>query len=118
VTETERAEAQATAVLDEAEAILARQQAIAARTQANDAVLRQLATQGVGITEASIIGVRLTVLIEHLLGDESAGPRLDYEEKVSERIGQLLGELGAQVARQKLTQGIVLPGPNGAGPKR
>lgn len=76
----------------------------------NDATLQTLAQRGVQVDQGSLNGVRLALLIEHLLGDLDDERRLAYELAVQQRFAAMLAEIQGQVTRATLLQGV-----NGAG---
>ncbi len=100
------------AEVNEALALTERRIVIERMQQANDAALVRLAqTQGVGIKPESVLGVRLQVLIEQLLGGMDDTRRLDYEAAVQAKFTELIADIQQQAARAKLLNGVRLDRP-------
>lgn len=79
--------------------------------QQNDATLRQLAAQGIGVDQVGILGLRLVMLTEHLLGDMDDPRRLAFELELAQRYAEQFATASEQVARARLLQGVQLGRP-------
>lgn len=114
-------EQQAAAAVDDS--LTAKRHEVEQMRASNAAGVQSLAARGVGVTEASLVGVRLEVLVTLLYGDMDAAPRLAYELAVEQKFGELIAGAGkqaaAQVARAQLLQGVRLDPPpdGGQGPR-
>lgn len=101
-------EQQAASAVDDS--LTARRHEVEQMRASNALGIQSLAARGVGVSEASVVGVRLEMLVERLLGDMDTAPRLDYELAVEQRFTELIStageEVAAQVARAQLLQGV------------
>jgi hypothetical protein len=86
---------------------------IAELTATNDAALAEFAKQGIQVDAASIQGVRLVELLNHLLGDMDDPRRLAYELAVQERFVTVVADLRKQIEAHR-SRSILLDGVNGA----
>jgi hypothetical protein len=84
----------------------------------NDATLKQLAQMGVGIDQASVTNIRLTVLLDMLLGGQDDPRRRAYEYRVQTTITRQLAEVRSNAARHRLLQAVKVPGAGALVPKR
>ncbi len=100
------------AAADEALALTERRLEVERMQQANDVALQTLPAQfGVAIDQASIMNVRLMMLIEYLLGDMDSARRLDYEHVVQVKFVELIAQVESQAARAKLLNGVAIRDP-------
>lgn len=83
---------------------------IGALSAESDLKIAKLASDGAPVQPASIIGVRLAVLLDQVLGAEDCEMRLRYELRVQQVIASQLAAVEEQVssaaARAKLLQGV------------
>jgi hypothetical protein len=86
---------------------------VEARIADNDARLMALAQRGVQLDRASILQVRIGVMVEELFGDFDDPRRRALEWKLGERYAELISQAeiqaGAEIAKSKLLQGVDLP---------
>lgn len=79
----------------------------------NDARLQALAQRGVQLDRASILQVRIGMMIDDLYGDMDDPRRRALEWKLGERYAELIAQAeiqaGAELAKSKLLQGVDLP---------
>lgn len=73
---------------------------------ANDAARLQLAQQGYQVDRTDIMHLHLAVLLDTVLGDMDDPRRQAYELAVHTKMAGLLADVGTQIARARLTQGI------------
>lgn len=76
----------------------------------NKELLERLGRQGVQIDPGSILAMRLTLLIEHLLPAGSLS-RLEFDLRAETVFGESLERTEADVNRARLTQGVSLVPP-------
>ena len=84
--------------------------------QHNDGRLQALQTRGIGVDKSMVVNVRFAILVDTLLGDMDAEPRLRYELACQEKFSELIDQVESQVTRAQLLQGVQLgPPPNDLG---
>lgn len=87
--------------------------------QRNDAALQRIAqVHKVAISAGDVTNVRLTVLVETLLGGMDDARRLDYEHAVQTKFTELIAGLEAQATRATLLNGVRLDPRQQPGPPR
>lgn len=83
---------------------------ISALSSNSDRKIAELAGKGAPVQPASIIGVRLAVLLDQVLGAEDCETRLRYELRVQQVIAAQLASVEEQVSaaavRHTLLQGV------------
>lgn len=97
--------------VDAAQAWVERRLHVEGLQRANALILQRLGAQGIGVPATDMLSLHLHVLKQHLLGDEDAPRRIEFEEAVQVVLAEKLGELDSQVARAKLLDGVRLDQP-------
>lgn len=93
-------------VNDPIEAVPPTAEEIERLSAANDATLQQLAAQGMKIDQGNLTNVRLQLLTETLLGPLTEPGRLAFEYRFHTTVAQALADLGAQVRKLRLMDGV------------
>ncbi len=73
---------------------------------ANDATLARIQGMGYAVGQQDIANLHLAVLLDTVLGDMDDPRRQAYEIAVHTKLAGLLADVGNQVARRKLVEGI------------
>lgn len=79
---------------------------IARLSAENDAAINALAAQGVKISMADVLNVRVQLLTEVLLGPLDDPRRLAYEYRAQTMFAQAIADIRSQVTRAQLLQGV------------
>ena len=86
------------------------QHQVTARQQVNDTALQNLGKQGVRIDGGSLIGIRLVMLLDTVLGpadgDEVTEERLRYELACQDKFTDMIADIHKQVRTAQLLQGV------------
>lgn len=82
------------------------QQRLADAEAGTTATVQALARRGINLDQGGITAVRLTLLLDHMLGGLDSRSRLEFEIAVQAAITLQLREVESQVSRARLLHGV------------